>query len=271
MARALYEARAKRVPVAPFTDADPTLGMDDGYIIQRAFTALLVADGDSVVGYKAGLTSAAMQNMFGIDTPDYGPVMASTIRGDGESVSLDAFIAPKVEAEIVFRLATPLAGPGVTMAQAYAAIGEVMAGLEIVDSRIENWRIRLADTIADLSSNGAAVFGRPVTPSADLDYRLVGMVFSRNAELVATGAGAAALGNPVAVVAWLANVLGEHGITLEAGQTIMTGALHAAVPLGPCDTFTAEFDRLGSVTLHVDGRSPDRRNTDKRARLGEPR
>jgi len=254
MAMALYEARAKRVPVAPFTDADPTLGMADGYFIQREFTRLLVADGDSVVGYKAGLTSAAMQQMFGINTPDYGPVLASTIRGNGETVSLDGFIAPKVEAEIVFRLARPLAGPGVTVAQASAAIGEVMAGLEIVDSRIENWRIKLADTIADLASNGAAVFGRPVTPAADLDYRLVGMAFYRNAELEATGAGAAALGDPVAVVAWLANVLGEHGITLEAGQMVMTGALHAAVPLGPGDTFTAEFDHLGSITLHVDGR-----------------
>jgi 2-keto-4-pentenoate hydratase len=251
MARALYEARAKRVPIAPFTDADPALGMSDGYVIQREFTSLLVADGDRVVGYKAGLTSGVMQNMFGISTPDYGPVLASTVRGDGETVSLDAFIAPKVEAEIVFRLAAPLSGPGVTVEQAHAAIGEVMAGLEIVDSRIENWRIGLADTIADLASSGAAVLGRPVRPAADLDCRLIGMVFSRNGELVATGAGAAALGDPVAVVAWLANVLGGHGVTLEAGQTVMTGALHAAVPLSAGDAFTAEFDRLGSVTLHV--------------------
>ena len=211
-ARALYNARAERVPIAPFTDADPTLGMDDGYVIQRELTALLVADGDSVIGYKAGLTSAAMQNMFGVNTPDYGPVLASTIRADGATVSFDAFIAPKVEAEIVFRLANPLAGPGVTVRQARAAIGEVMAGLEIVDSRIENWRIGLADTIADLASNGAAVFGRPVTATAERNYRLVGMVFSRNGELLATGAGAAALGDPVAVVAWLANVLSDHGV-----------------------------------------------------------
>jgi len=252
-ARALYEAREKRVPIAPLTDADPTLGMDDGYLVQREFTSLLVADGDRVIGYKAGLTSAAMQDMFGVSTPDYGPVMAATIRGDGATVSLEDFIAPKVEAEIVFRLAEPLSGPGVTVEQARAAIGAVMAGLEIVDSRIENWRIKLADTVADLASSGAAVLGQVVASSADLDYRLVGMVFSRNGELVATGAGAAALGDPVAVVAWLANVLGEHGISLEAGQVIMTGALHAAIPLAPGDTFTAEFDRLGSITLHVGG------------------
>lgn len=252
-ARALYEARAKRAPIAPFTDADPTLGMNDGYAIQREFTAMLLADGDSVIGYKAGLTSAPMQNMLGVDTPDYGPVLASTVYGDGATVSAAAFIAPKVEAEIVFRLKKPLAGPGVTAAQARAAIGEVIAGLEIVDSRIEGWRIRLADTIADLASNGAAVLGRPFTPSADFDYRMLGMVFSRNGVLEATGAGAAALGDPVTVVAWLANVLGEHGVVLEAGQTIMTGALHAAVPLTAGSTFTAEFHSLGSITVHVDG------------------
>jgi 2-keto-4-pentenoate hydratase len=255
-ARALYEARAKCVPIAPFTNVDPKLSAADGYAIQREFTALLVADGDSVIGYKAGLTSAPMQNMFGVSTPDYGPVLASTIRADGATVSRDLLIAPKVEAEIVFRLATPLAGPGVTTGQAREAIGEVMAGLEIVDSRFEDWRIRLADTIADLASNGAVVLGRPITPSPSLDYRLVGMAFSHNGELVATGAGAAALGDPVAVVAWLANVLSEHGVRLEAGQTIMTGALHAAVPLSHGDIFTAEFDHLGSITLHVDGRRP---------------
>lgn len=250
-ARALYEARAKRVPVAPFTDADPELGMDDGYAVQRELTALLVADGDRVIGYKAGLTSAPMQQMFGVSTPDYGPVLASTVRADGASVSLDAFIAPKVEAEIVFRLGSPLTGPGVTVDRARAAVGEVMAGLEIVDSRIADWRIGLADTIADLASNGAAVLGRPLAPAPDLDYRLLGMAFSRDGELLATGAGAAALGDPVAVVAWLANVLGERGVALEAGQLIMTGALHAAVPLTPGAVFTAEFDRLGAITLHV--------------------
>jgi 2-keto-4-pentenoate hydratase len=255
MARALYEARAKRVPIAPLTDADPSMGMDEGYIVQREFTSLLAADGDSVIGYKAGLTSAPMQEMFGVTTPDYGPVMATTIRGDGATVSLDEFIAPKVEAEIVFRLAAPLTGPGVTVEQARAAIGGVLAGLEIVDSRIENWRIKLADTSADLASCGAAVLGPAVELAAELDYRLLGMVFSRNGEIVATGAGAAALGDPVAVVAWLANVLGEHGIGLEAGQVIMTGALHAALPLNPGDTFTAEFDRLGSITLHVGGKA----------------
>lgn len=249
-ARALYEARATRTPIPPFTDTDPALDMHDGYAIQRELVEMLVAAGDRVVGYKAGLTSAPMQAMFGVDTPDHGPVLASTVYRDGASVPVGSFIAPKVEAEIVFRLGSSLKGPGVGLDAAREAIGEVMAGLEIVDSRIEDWRIRLADTIADLASNGAVVLADPV-PAGDRDFRLTGMVFSRGGELLATGAGAAALGDPVAVVAWLANLLGEHGVALEAGQLIMTGALHAAVPMTPGDTFVAEFDGLGTVTLHA--------------------
>ncbi|MFF0123381.1 2-keto-4-pentenoate hydratase [Micromonospora arida] len=252
MATALHEARNRRVPIPPLTDADPSLDAVDGYAVQRELTELLGADGEEIVGYKAGLTSASMQEMFGVHTPDYGPVFGSSVHADGAALARDQFIAPKVEAEIVFRLASPLSGPGVTVEQAREAIGEVMAGLEVVDSRIENWRIRLADTIADLASNGAAVLGRPIPARPDVDYQGVRLSFHQNGELIATGEGAAALGDPVAVVALLANLLGENGVTLEAGHLIMTGALHAAVPLTPGDTYTAEFDQLGPVTLHVD-------------------
>ncbi|GII64831.1 2-keto-4-pentenoate hydratase [Sphaerisporangium krabiense] len=250
-ARALYQARATRVPIAPFTDDDPAMGMADGYAIQRDLVGMLLDDGDRVIGYKAGLTSVPMQRLFGVDTPDYGPVLASTLYADGDRVPREAFIAPKVEAEIVFRLGSRLAGPGVTLETARAAIADVMAGLEIVDSRIADWRIRLADTIADLASNGALVLGDRAVPARDVDPRLIGMVFSRNDEVVATGAGAAALGDPVAVVAWLANTLGEHGVALEPGHLILTGALHAAVPMNPGDRFVAEFDRLGSVAVQA--------------------
>lgn len=250
-ARALYEARRSGTPIPPFTDGDPSLNLADGYAIQRELVGMLLADGDRVVGYKAGLTSAPMQRLLGVDSPDYGPVLASTVYRDGDTVDPTRFIAPKVEAEIVFRLGAHLRGPGVTTAQARAALGEVLAGVEIVDSRIENWRIKLADTVADLASNGAVALARRPVAVTGLEPRLIGVVLSRNGELVDTGAGAAALGDPVAVVAWLANTLAEHGVALEPGHVVMTGALHAAVPMAPGDTFVAEFDRLGSVTIHV--------------------
>jgi 2-keto-4-pentenoate hydratase len=250
-AKALYEARRARVPIPPFTDDDPTLGMADGYAVQQELVALLLADGDRIIGHKVGLTSKPMQQMIGVDSPDYGPVLASTVFRDGDTIPLDRFIAPRIEAEIVFVLGERLQGPGVTLEQARAAISGAVAGMEIVDSRIEDWRIKLADTVADLASNGAMAVSSAVVPIEGLDSRLIGMVLTQNGELIATGAGAAALGDPVAVVAWLANVLGENGVALDAGHMIMTGALHAAVPMDPGDVFVAEFDRLGSVTVRV--------------------
>lgn len=250
-ARALYSARATRTPIPPFTDAEPELGVADGYAVQQELTALLLADGDRVVGHKVGLTAAPMQKALGIDTPDYGPVLASTVYRDGDALPLERFVSPKVEAEIVFVLGERLAGPGVTVTRARAAIAGAVAGMEIIDSRIMGWRIRLADTVADLASNGAIATSSRIVPLADLDTRLIGMTLTRNGELVDTGAGAAALGDPVAVVAWLANTLGEHGVALEPGHLVLTGALHAAVPLTSGDVFRAEFDRLGPVTVRV--------------------
>ena len=250
-ARALYDARRTRVPIPPFTDDDPSLGMADGYAIQRELIELLLADGDRIVGHKVGLTSKPMQKMVGVDSPDYGPVLASTIYRDGDTIPAGRFIAPKIEAEIVFVIGERLEGPGVTVTQAHAAIAGAVAAMEIVDSRIADWRIKLADTVADLASNGAMATSSRVVPLIELDPRLVGMTLTRNGELIDTGAGAAALGDPVAVVAWLANVLGGDGVALEPGHLIMTGALHAAVPMTPGDVFRAEFDRLGPITVRV--------------------
>jgi 2-keto-4-pentenoate hydratase len=250
-ARALYDARRTRVAIAPFTDADPTLDMADGYAVQAELVGLILADGDRIIGYKAGLTSRPMQAMLGVDQPDYGPVLGSTVYRDGDAISLGGFIAPKIEAEIVLVLGERLRGPGITIADARAAVSGAAASMEIVDSRFVDWRIKLADTVADLASNGAMVMSDTVVPLADVDPRLIGMVLTRNGELVDTGAGAAALGNPLAVVAWLANTLAADGITLEPGHVIMTGALHAAVPMTAGEEYRAEFDRLGSVAVRV--------------------
>jgi 2-keto-4-pentenoate hydratase len=250
-ATALYEARRTRRPIAPFTDAEPHLTMADGYAIQRELVPMLLADGDEIVGYKVGLTSHAMQKLIGVDSPDFGPVLASTRYRDGDSVPLDRFIAPKMEAEITFVMGERLQGPGVTAGDARRAVAGAAASMEIVDSRIEGWRVRLADTVADLASNGAMVIADEFAPLDGVDPRLVGMVLTRNGALVDTGAGAAALGDPLEVVAWLANVLGERGLALEPGHLVMTGALHAAVPLAADDHFIAEFDRLGTVGLRV--------------------
>ncbi|QIK68022.1 2-keto-4-pentenoate hydratase [Nocardioides sp. HDW12B] len=250
-ARALYDARRTRTQIPPFTDEDPTLGMADGYAVQKDLVELILGDGDTIIGYKVGLTSKPMQKMIGVDSPDYGPVLGSTLYADRGEVSMSDFIQPKMEAEIVAVMGAELRGPGVSVLDAARAVAGVCAAVEIVDSRFEDWRIKLADTVADLASNGAAAVSSRVVPLSEVDTRLIGMTLTRNGELVDTGAGAAALGDPLAVVAWLANTLGENGIALEPGHLVMTGALHAAVPMNAGDVFRADFDRLGPVTLRV--------------------
>jgi 2-keto-4-pentenoate hydratase len=245
------DARRNRTPIPPFTDSDPSLGMADGYAVQQELTALMLGDGDRIIGYKVGATSKAVQDMLGIDSPDYGPVWASTVYRDGDTVPFDGFIQPRIEAEIVFVLGERLEGPGVTVTRARRAIAGAVAGMEIVDSRIADWRIKLADTVADLASNGAVAVAGNLVPLDGIDARLIGMTLTRNGELIDTGAGAAALGDPLSVVAWLANTLGEVGIGLEPGHLVMTGALHAAVPMTAGDVFRADFDRLGPVTVRV--------------------
>ncbi len=250
-ADALYDARRTGIPIEAFTSEVPELSMLDGYAIQERLVARLLADGEVISGYKVGLTSAAMQQLLGVDQPDFGPVFASTVYRDGEVIPVDRFIAPRIEAEIGVILGSNLTGPNCTPGDALRACAGLVAALEIVDSRIKDWKIKLADTVADLASNGAIALSGRVTPIDDFDPRLIGMVLTRNGEVIATGAGAAALGDPLAAVAWLANTLSPMGVTLPAGHVIMTGALHAMVPVVPGDVFRADFDRLGPITIRM--------------------
>jgi 2-keto-4-pentenoate hydratase len=205
---------------------------------------------DPVVGYKIGLTSRPMQELLGVNEPDYGPILESMVLTDGDDVDLDRFIQPKIEAEVALVLERDLRGPGVTIEDAAGAVGGARTALEIIDSRIEGWKIQLADTIADLASSAAVVLAGHSVP-VDFDLRLVGVAVSRNEEVVATGAGAAAMGNPLAAVAWLANTLAPYDTVLEAGRFVMTGSLHAAFPIASGDVIRAEADRLGPVSVRL--------------------
>ena len=248
---ALYAARCSGDPIEPLTDAHPAMSMRDAYRVQRDLLARLLADGDRVVGYKLGLTSAPMQRMFGVDSPDFAPVLASHVHGDGAEVTARGFIAPRVEAEIALVLDGDLAGPECTALDVTRATAGAAPAIEIVDSRIAGWRIKLADTISDLASSGAVVLGPVVSPMDGTALRLAGMVFTRDGEVVATGAGAAALGGPLEAAAWLTRTLAGLGESLRAGQFVMTGALHAALEIAPGQCFRAEVDRLGQVTLRI--------------------
>lgn len=246
---ALYRARRDRVPISPLSEIASGLSILDAYEIQRRFAARLLADGAQLVGHKLGLTSKAMQELLGVYEPDYGPVLSSMMYEDDKELEFDAFLQPKVEAEIALVLAAPLRGPGVTPLDVQRATRSVVAAIEVVDSRIVDWRIALLDTIADLASCGAVLVSPDEVPFDEaLDLESIEMQLYRNGHREAVGQGSEALGSPLNAVAWLANTLAPFGVTLEAGHMIMTGALHSALPVSRGDHFEARFDRLGAVS-----------------------
>jgi 2-keto-4-pentenoate hydratase len=248
LADELWQAGETRVPVEPLTDRHPDLVIEDAYAIQTRVIDRRVADGAKIIGRKIGLTSRPMQQMLGVQEPDYGVLLDDMFVEDGDVISLDRLLQPRVEAELAFVMERDLVGPGVTTANALAAIAGVFPAIEVVDSRVVDWRIKLVDTVSDNASSGLLVMGGRLSKVADLDLRLVGVAVSRNGPVIDTGAGAAALGNPARCVAWLANKLGTFGATLRAGDVVLPGAVHRMVPVAPGDVFRAEFARVGAVT-----------------------
>jgi 2-keto-4-pentenoate hydratase len=244
----LWKATTGRTPVAPLTDRDTGLDIEDAYAIQTAVTDTRLAGGARIVGRKVGLTSKPMQELLGVSEPDFGVLFDDMVVEDGDEIDLSTLLQPRVEAELAFVMQRDLAGPGVTTATALQAIGAVFPAIEVVDSRIADWKIKLVDTVADNASSGLIVMGGRPKPVTDLDLRLIGTVVSRNGEMIDTGAGAAALGNPARCVAWLANKLGSFGDGLRAGDVVLPGAVHKMVPVNPGDVFRADYAHLGPVT-----------------------
>jgi 2-keto-4-pentenoate hydratase len=235
--------------VEPITVMYPDITIQEAYQIQLATIDKKVATGSRIIGKKIGLTSLAMQQLLKVDQPDYGHLLDDMVVENGGTIPFSRVLQPKVEAEIAFVLKKDLIGPRVTAVEVLLATAYVLPALEIVDSRIADWKIKLQDTVADNASSGLYVLGgKPVAPH-EVDLTLAGMVFYKNGEIVNTGVGAAALGNPAACVAWLANKLFEFGITLKAGEVILSGALSAAVNAEPGDHFRARIAHLGEVSV----------------------
>jgi 2-oxopent-4-enoate hydratase len=244
----LREAELTGAPIAPLTDTDPALTIEDAYAIQHIGIERRLAGGRVVRGRKVGLTSQPMQQMLGVDEPDYGVLLDDMLVEEDDALDTAELVQPRVEAEIAFLLSHDLEGPGLGAHDAAAAVAGALPAIEVIDSRIADWRISLIDTVADNASSGRVVLGARVTPLAGLDLRLAGMVVTRNGEVADTGAGAAVLGNPLTAVAWLANKLAQFGERLQAGDVVLAGALHRAFPVEPGDVVRAEFAHLGAVT-----------------------
>ena len=248
VADALWRAETDRAPIDPVTDTWQDISVEDAYAIQSHNVARRVAAGAVVRGHKVGLTSRASQELLGVRKPNFGVLLDGMFVDEGDDVGLSALMQPRVEAEIAFVMARDLAGPGVTTTDALTAVAGVLPAIEVVDSRIADWRTRLADTVADNASAARVVVGARMTPVAGIDLRLIGVLFHRNGLPTESGAGAAVLGNPARCVAWLANKLGSLGSGLHAGDVVLPGALHRMVPVRPGDVFHATFAHLGSVT-----------------------
>ncbi len=252
LARELIDAGETRTPVDPLTERYPDLSIEDAYGIQLAIVEHRIAQGSKVVGKKIGLSGKAMQELLGVNEPDYGHLFDDMIVPAGQPVAIDLLLQPRCEAEIAFILGDDLAGPGVTVADVLAATDGVMPALEILDSRVRDWKIKLEDTVADNGSSARIVLGGAITPVIEMDLRLTGVLFSKSGWAVGSGTGAEALGHPAASVAWLANKLAEFDITLQAGEIVLSGSLVGAPFAVKGDVFVAEFDRLGTVSVGFD-------------------
>ena len=249
-AASLFAAQLDRAPIPPLSSSYPDLDPVDAYAIQQLNVDERLAAGERIVGHKIGLTSRVMQEMLGVSEPDYGVLFEAMVFADGAAVAASSLLQPRVEVETAFTLARPLRGPGVTVADVLAATASVAPSIEIIDSRIADWKITLADTIADNASSAGIVVGSG-RPLGDLALEEVTATLELNGEQVASGSGADVLGHPAAAVAWLANKLSEFDHFLDAGEVVMPGSCTKAVAIGPGDEIRAVFEVLGSVHFHL--------------------
>ncbi|MHA6250791.1 2-keto-4-pentenoate hydratase [Oceanobacillus sp. CAU 1775] len=248
-AKHLRDAWNNREGVQPLTTLDPTLSIDEAYYVQLHTIEEYVENGQRVTGKKIGLTSKAMQDMLGVGEPDYGHLTDYMEVENGGTISFNRVLQPKVEGELAFILKEDLVGPNITSLDVLKATDVILPALEIVDSRIKDWKITLEDTVADNASSGLYLLGDIPKKVTDIDIKQIGMALYKNEELQNTGVGAAALGDPAKCVAWLANKLAEYDITLKAGEVILSGALSAAIEAQPGDSFRAKFAELGEVSV----------------------
>ena len=252
----LDAALTSGTPVAPLRERVEGMTLADAYAVAGATLALRERRGARRVGAKIGLTSVAIQRQLGVDQPDFGVLLDTMAVDDGGSFSLTQAraghaIAARAEAEIAFVLERDLPRVGNTAASVLRAIGFCLPAIEIIDSRVADWNIRLVDTVADNASALAYVLGsRPVKPEA-IDFRHAGMTLRRNGEAESTGAAAACLGSPVVALTWLANTLGALGEPLRAGDVVLSGGLGPMLSMAEGDHYEARISGLGAVSFGV--------------------
>jgi 2-keto-4-pentenoate hydratase len=249
LAADLAQAERSREPIAPLTAAHPDIDVVDAYEIQLINIRQRVAEGARVVGHKVGLSSLAMQQMMGVDEPDYGHLLDKMQVFEDTPVKASRFLYPRVEVEVGFILAEDLPGAGCTEDDVLAATEALVPSIELIDTRITDWKIALCDTIADNASSAGFVLGPSRVPPRGVDVKTIDAVLTRNGEVVAEGRSDAVLGNPVTAVAWLARKVESFGVRLRKGDVVLPGSCTRAIDARAKDEFVAEFAGLGSVRL----------------------
>jgi 2-keto-4-pentenoate hydratase len=249
LAAELAEAERSRIPVTPLTALYPDIDVVDAYEIQLINIRQKVAEGAKVVGHKVGLSSEAMQKMMGVEESDYGHLLADMEAFEDTPVPIGRYLFPRLEVEVGFILADDLPGAGCTEDDVLAATAAFVPSIEIIDTRIKDWKIALCDTIADNASSAGFVLGRERVSPKDIDIKAIDAVLRRNGEVVAEGRSDAVLGNPVTAVAWLARKVDSFGVRLRAGDIVLPGSCTRAIDARPGDQFVADFTGLGSVRL----------------------
>lgn len=247
-AEQLWAAQCDRAPIAPLTVAYPGLDIAGAYAIQQVNLRRRLSAGAVLRGRKIGLTSEPMQTLLGVDEPDFGFILDDMVIST-DSVAVERFCAPRVEPEVAFLLRSPLRGPNVGVDDVRTATEAVATALEIVDSRIADWKLTLPDTVADNASSGAVVLGDWVPFTEEMDLPHAAATLELNGEQIDTGNGSAVMGDPAAAVAWLANALAEYGTELEAGQFVMSGSFTSAAFVTQGDAAVATISGLGTVSL----------------------
>lgn len=247
LADRLYDAETSGQACKPVRDEIGVTDLDTAYAIQQLNVDRALAAGRRLVGRKIGLTSVAVQKQLGVDQPDFGALFSDMVVPDGELISASAVMQPKVEAEIALVLGKDLDVANPTIVDLIGATDYLLPAIEIVGSRVENWDIKITDTIADNASCGLIVLGDSPAKLSDVDMRLCGMVMDKNGEPASLGAGKACLGSPMNAALWLAKKMVEMGTPLKAGDLVMTGALGPMVPVAAGDNFEARISGVGSV------------------------
>jgi len=247
-ANALLEAERLKTPISPFTSLPEEITPRDAYSIQLQVIQSKLETGATVKGMKIGLTSKAMQEMLNVYTPDYGHILDSMVYEQNQPIDITQFIHPRVEFEIAFVLKEDLKGPNVTVEDVIQATDYVVPAIEIIDSRIRDWKIKFEDTVADNGSSAGAILGNTKVPLDGLDLPAVEMKAYKNNQQFDAATGAAVLGNPIEAVVWLANELASYDISLKKGQFILAGALSKAVDIVDGDEYSADFSALGKVS-----------------------